>query len=72
MEYVMTVEKRCLKLKIKNNMIIYGKCKKCNKYGFFIRKRQYTVPKVSSKPITTADEMCGKCAKSLAKIIKKA
>ena len=51
---------------------IYGRCKKCNKYGFFIRTRQYTVPKVSSKPITTADEMCGKCAKSLAKIIKKA
>ena len=52
-------------------MQIFGKCKKCNKMGFFIRTRQYTVPKVSRKPITTADEMCGRCAKSLAKIIKR-
>ena len=52
-------------------MHLFSRCKKCNKNGWFIRKREYTVPKVSSKPITTADEMCGKCAKNLSLIIKR-
>jgi len=52
-------------------MKLYSKCTKCGKNGWFIRKRQYVVTKLSPKPITTNDEMCNKCARSLAKIIKK-
>lgn len=52
-------------------MIIYGICSKCGKSKWFIRHRRYLVPKVSRKPITTADEMCGKCARNLKKLIKR-
>ena len=51
-------------------MIIRGICQKCSKRGWFIRQRQYLVTKVSSKPITTTEKMCNRCAKNLARIIK--
>ena len=50
--------------------MIYGLCTKCGKKGWFIRHRQYLVPKVSPRPITSAEKMCNKCAKGLQEKIK--
>lgn len=51
-------------------MKIRGICEKCGSNRWFVRKRSYVVEKISNKPITTNNEICGKCAKKLTKIVK--
>lgn len=40
-------------------MTFYGKCGKCNKKRFFIKKRTYSFPKIGTA--TSKNELCFSC-----------
>lgn len=46
----------------------FHKCAICKKRRFFVSHRTYTMPKVSPKPITSQDELCGPCFRTIKKI----
>ena len=50
--------------------MVRNTCATCKKTKFFVRKRVYWVERIKEN-ITTEGKICGKCARQLAKIIKK-
>lgn len=49
-------------------MSFFKHCGLCGKNKLYITTRQYLVPKVSPKPITSKSEMCGECFRKLKNI----
>lgn len=46
-------------------------CGKCGEKKFHVARRSFLIKKVDRKPITTNEEICGRCYRKLKRIIRK-
>jgi len=51
-------------------MPFFKRCEgRCGKWRVYVAKRRFLVPKVSSRPITTEKELCGRCHRRLKRAV---
>lgn len=47
---------------------LFGNCGTCGKRKFITAHRSYKMSRVSQKPITSVERLCGRCFKAIKKI----